>query len=232
MGEYTVKGSRQQNKQTVQFKMEDVTFFKKGQDGVLKQLPRAAPAATILAADAVTLKLDNQKNGWKNVCMSHHANGRGDKCPVRAIGKRYLHIRGHTSSGKELLSAYFEKGERKDVKDNDIRAALKMAATALDYEGTRGIPTTKIDTHSLRVGGANALSLNGYSVEHIQKMGRWRSNTFLEYIRESLSEFSEGMSEAMSKKFGFVSLEAGVATDVTEIVIATDYNVSVSAASA
>ena len=232
VGEYTVKGSRKQNKQTVQFKMEDVTFFKKRGDGILKQLPATADAETILAADAVTLKLDNQKNGWKNVCMSHHANGLGDKCPVKAIGKRFIHIRGHTRDRKELLSAYFEKGERKDVKDNDIRAALKMAAAALDYEGTRGIPTEKIDTHSLRVGGANALSLNGYSVEHIQKMGRWRSNTFLEYIRESLSEFSEGMSSKMSKTFGFVSLEAGVVRDVTEVVMATDYNVSVSAASA
>ena len=76
------------------------------------------------------------------------------------------------------------------------------------------------------------MSLNGYSVEHIQKMGRWRSNTFLEYIRESLSDFSEGMSKAMSKTFGFVSLEAGVVEDVTDAVVAMDYNVAVSSAPA
>ena len=164
--------------------------------------------------------------------MSQHDNGLGEKSPTVAIAQRYVHIRKHTSDKKELLSAYFVDGKRKDVKDSDIRAALKIAAAALDYEGTRGIPTSKIDTHSLRVGGANALSLNGYSVEHIQKMGRWRSNTFLEYIRESLSDFSEGMSKAMRKTFGFVSLEAGVVEDVTDAVVAMDYNVAVSSAPA
>eukprot|EP00956_Cyclotella_meneghiniana_P002594 scaffold3031_cov49-Cyclotella_meneghiniana.AAC.5 len=232
IGEYTVRGSRDKDKQTVQFRMMDVTFFKQTKRGVLKKLKATASDEEILSADAVTLRLQNQKNGWKNVCMSQHDNGLGDKSPTVAIAQRYVHIRKHTSDRKELLSAYFVDGKRKDVKDSDIRAALKMAAAALDYEGTRGIPTSKIDTHSLRVGGANALSLNGYSVEHIQKMGRWRSNTFLEYIRESLSDFSEGMSKAMSKTFGFVSLEAGIVEDVTDAVVATDYNVAVSSAPA
>ena len=41
-----------------------------------------------------------------------------------------------------------------------------------------------------------------------------------------------GMSMAMSKSFGFVSLEAGVYNDVTESTIASDYNVAVSVPSA
>jgi hypothetical protein len=73
----------------------------------------------------------------------------------------------------------------------------------------RGIPVDRIDTHSLRIGGANAMSLAGYSKKQIQKLGRWRGETFLEYIRESLSDFSEGMSEKMSKCVGYVSLEGG-----------------------
>ena len=63
-------------------------------------------------------------------------------------------------------------------------------------------------------------------------MGRWRGDTFLEYIRESLADFSMGMSMAMSKSFCFVSLEAGVYNDVTESTIASDYNVAVSVPSA
>jgi hypothetical protein len=38
----------------------------------------------------------------------------------------------------------------------------------------KGIPIDRIDTHSLRSGGANALSLARYSDTQIQKMGRWR----------------------------------------------------------
>jgi hypothetical protein len=63
----------------------------------------------------------------------------------------------------------------------------------------------RIDTHSLRIGGANALSLSGYSKQQIQKMGRWRGETFLEYVREVMAEYTVGMAE----QFVFVSLELG-----------------------
>jgi hypothetical protein len=43
--------------------------------------------------------------------------------------------------------------------------------------------------HSLQIGGANALSLAGYSDQQLQKMGRWRSETFKEYVCEQLSTF-------------------------------------------
>ena len=50
-----------------------------------------------------------------------------------------------------------------------------------------------------RTGRANALSLAGFSDTEIQKMGRWRSDTFKEYISEGLAVFSEGMSKEMGK---------------------------------
>jgi hypothetical protein len=63
IGKYTVKGKRNNTKQTVQFKLKDVTFFKKNKVGTLVCLPRTAPASVVMAADSATLKLDNQKNG-------------------------------------------------------------------------------------------------------------------------------------------------------------------------
>jgi hypothetical protein len=85
VGEYTVKGKRNNTKRTVQFRMRDVTFFKKDKWGRLKQIPRNTPARVILSADAATLKLDNQKNGWKGVCISHHSNGEGMFDPVEGL---------------------------------------------------------------------------------------------------------------------------------------------------
>jgi len=61
IGEYTVKGQRNESKQTRQFKLKDVTFFKRDKRGRLRQLPRTAPAQHIMTADCATLKLDNQK---------------------------------------------------------------------------------------------------------------------------------------------------------------------------
>ncbi len=94
-----------------------------------------------------------------------------------------------------------------------------MAARILHYPSQKGIPIDRIDTHSLRSGGANALSLSGYSDREIQKMGRWQSATFKEYIREELSCFSAGKSTAMKTRFNFVNIAGGVYTDVTDTIV-------------
>lgn len=81
-----------------------------------------------------------------------------------------------------------------------------MAAMALKYPTNKGIPIDRINTHSLRSGGANALALNGYSDTQIQKMGRWRGATFKEYIREELACYAAGMSTSMKQKLNFVNI--------------------------
>lgn len=93
----------------------------------------------------------------------------------------------------------------------------------LQYPEQKGIPIDRIDTHSLRSGGANALLLAGFSDREIQKMGWWRSATFKEYIREELACFSEGMSTKMKQRFAFVNIGGGVYTDITDQVLPLPY---------
>ena len=69
VGEYTVKSNRNDSKQTKQFKLADVTFFYRDKKGKLRQLPRGDSEETNMAAESATLKLDNQNNGWKGVCV-------------------------------------------------------------------------------------------------------------------------------------------------------------------
>ena len=216
IGEYSEKDARQESKQTVEFRMKDVTFFEFDAKGRLRQMPRNASDERIGRAAGATLRLSNQKNGWKNACIFHFHNGDDVTSPTRALGRRYCHIRAHSSDKDEKLSAYFVRGVRYHLKAGMISNALKAAAGALKYE-LRGIPIEDIDTHSLRAGGANALSLNGYSDREIQKMGRWRGETFKEYIREGLSTFSKGMSHAMKKSFQFVNVHGGVDSDVNDV---------------
>ena len=64
---------------------------------------------------------------------------------------------------KTYLSAYWTEGKRKDLNADNMSASLKFATTALNYPYLRGIPIDRVDTHSLRSGGANALLLAGYS---------------------------------------------------------------------
>ena len=63
-------------------------------------------------------------------------------------------------------------------------------------------------------------------------MGWWRGATFKEYIHEELACFSEGMSTKMKQNFHFVNVAGNSMSDITDTVIATDYNVNISTSTA
>ena len=219
IGEYTTKNYRNNTKRTVQFRVKDVTFFTSTPNGAISQLSRRAPLEALLTATSATLKLDNQKNGWKGVCIHHHTNGHSHCCPVKALARRVAHIRHNTPDDSTFLSAFFINSTQFDVTDTDMRKSIKAAATILDYPANKGIPIQRVDTHSLRCGGANALSLAGYSDSEIQKMGRWRGATFKEYIRKELACFSAGMSSNMMRQFNFVNIAGGAYHDITPAIL-------------
>jgi hypothetical protein len=208
----------------VQFKLEDITFFHSNELGQLRCLPRDAPFEMLLVAEGATLKLDNQKNGWKGVCIYQQHNGEPVRCPVHALAWCVIHLRKHNAVGKDYLSTYFVDGARKDVTAEVISKHLKLAAGLLHYPTPKGIPIERVDTHLLRGGGANALALLGFSVTQIQKMGRWRGVTFKEYIQEELANYSNGMSTAMKTKFNFMNLAGNAFRDITDTVLSMEYN--------
>jgi hypothetical protein len=230
IGEYAVKGLWNETKQTAQFKYKDVSFFKKNTHGQLRYLPRdATPADLISTSDGATLKLDNQKNGWKGVCVYHESNGDRWHCPVHALARRYLHLHNMGPNSKTFHLAYYDdKGQRSNITNKDVSKALKVAATALDYPTAKGNPVDHIDIHSLRSVGANTLSLEGYSETQIQKMGRWQGATFKEYIHKELACFSIGMSTNMKRKFDFVNITVNAFNTITSVLIEREYEVNVS----
>ena len=88
-----MKGKRNETKQTVQFKLEYEMLFPWYAKGCLCQLPLNALDGDILSAEGATLKLDNQKNGWKGVCVYQEHNGDDNFSPLRALGRRCVSIR-------------------------------------------------------------------------------------------------------------------------------------------
>ena len=231
VGEYTRKSSRNNTKQTKEFEVRDVAFFRR--DPVTSRWRRLnvekASDAELLGATGVSLRLRNQKNGWKNVCIFQETNGNPYNCGALAVARRVIHIRKHAGSwaaARRLpLSTYYEGGTRMHVTQEDISKGLKLAATMLNYPTEKGIDIERVDTHSLRGGGANALSLAGYKDRQIMKMGRWRSATFMEYISESLACFSEGMSTKMKQSFNFMHVANDTAQDVTSTTLSTPPNI-------
>jgi hypothetical protein len=153
VGEYTVKGLCNNTKQTVQFNFEDVNFFKKNIWGQLRCFPHDAPDNLIASADGAMLKLDNQKNGWKGVCVYHKSNGNKMHCPVQALARQYLHLCHNIAAETTFLSAYYDgTSERHDVTNKDVSKALKVAAIVLDYPAMKGIPINRINTHPRKAG--------------------------------------------------------------------------------
>ncbi len=148
-----MKGSWNNTKQTTQFKYEDVSFFKKNSRGQLRRLPCDAPANLIATADGATLKLDNQINGRKGVCVYHKTNGNKWHCPVCELDCCYLHLCNMGANSKTFLLAHYDdKNKRGNVTNKDVSKALKAAAMVLDYSTAKGIPVDRIDTHSLQSG--------------------------------------------------------------------------------
>ena len=94
VGEYTAKGKGAQDwesreTQTQPFRLKDIAFF--SLHSATKRLVRLPPSASdyeIMNASNATLKLGNQKNGWKDVCINHEHNLDNINCGVRALGRR------------------------------------------------------------------------------------------------------------------------------------------------
>ena len=215
VGEYTTTTRRKKKTRTRQFRMKDVTFFRYNEAGDLVALPHNATASELLMADAATLRISNQKNGHAGACVHHYAiDGEGKLCPIRALARRIIHIRAHTSNDGAFLCSFWDDVGRGDVTDGNIRYAVKFVVATLKYPD-RGIPLKRVDTHSLRSGGACALKLSGKSDTDIKKMGRWspQSSSFLEYIQQQLSTFSVGMSTDMSNIARFTNMEGATTSE-------------------
>ena len=98
-GIYSEK-KRNKTNQTVQFKLEDTILFCQDAKGHLRQLPINALDEENVFAYGATLKLDNQKNEWKGVCVYSGDNGDENFIPVRALGRRCVSIQKKVSNKK------------------------------------------------------------------------------------------------------------------------------------
>ena len=237
VGEYTCSHRNSQpeyTKRTVNFRLCDVVFFKRDSEGRLRPLPARCNPQDRLTANGATLRLTNQKNGWKNVCIHQQKNNRGRFNPVEVMARIVNELHSWNAPGDTFLSAFKNEktGKIQHVIADDVTKMLKEAAAKREYPELRGCPIDRINTHSLRSGGANALSLAGFSDYQIQKMGRWSKQVFKEYISDQLSNFTDGMSEKMSRSYNFVNIAAGAqdgeygeCTDVTVQTLTAEYPV-------
>ena len=172
-------------------------------------LPLNASKQDLLSTAAAKLRITEQKNLFKGACANHVAlKGGGIACPLKALARQVAPIQVHTSDGTTILCAYWDSVGRGDVTDRDMICHIKFAAQKLSYP-SRNIPLDRIDTHSNQAGRSCAMKMAVFDDETIRKIRKWlsSSNTFLEYIQQQLSGFSQCMATKMSRIVIFTNME-------------------------
>ena len=207
VGEYTNPryitrgGRRVTSTRTKQFTVGNVGFFKDG-----KILERTSPINILLKADAATLKISNQKNGRMGETIHQRAIDK-DACPIKALALRVHHILTNGGTTDSLLCEFYEDDKTGHISSKDMIVLLRAAAKTLQLQ-KQAIDPDLIGAHSLRSGGAMALKLHGYDDTTIRKMGRWTSDTFLQYIHNQIAHLSKDISKNMSMALPFLNIAA------------------------
>jgi hypothetical protein len=198
VGEYTSSGTATTTL-TQAFRLQDITLWDN-----TTILDHSLPLDTLLRrCTAATLRISNQKNGKRNQAIHHEAQP-CDTCPAKALVCRIKHIHSHTSNPNTIISTYFISGSH-TMRGLDINCALKAAGTKHDMK-QHGFQVAQISSHSLRSGCAMALDLNNVPTHTIRRMGRWSSDTLLDYIHKQITVFSAGLSTAMGKNTLFCNI--------------------------
>jgi integrase len=187
-GEYTMPSARTKTC-TVQFRRQDVRFFRNGQ-----VLPHSAPLETLRQADAVRLFIDNQKNGQRGSTM-HHTSLPGAFCPVKALANRVYHLHRLAPANAELPLSFVSPSAH--ISSSAITLAVRESVVLSGLLNS-GYSPSRVSAHSLRASGAMALRLNNVGEDLIKKLGRWSSSTWLTYIHSQISSLTAGLSERMT----------------------------------
>jgi hypothetical protein len=169
-------------------------------------------------ADTVSITFRTQKNGEKGTTVTQHrttgrhANGTSRLCPVTALARLVARVRSYPIADLEWAAV-----DQRPINlvATDLGLELVTAqqvlhhlrAAALQYGEQRlGFPISKIGTHSLRAGAATAMFLAGVPAETIQLIGRWRSQTFLRYIRIQVQQLTQGVATDMTTNPNFFTI--------------------------
>jgi integrase len=148
-----------------------------------------------LTADAVTICLENQKNGHKNATLHHTTSHDSMLDPVHSAVMLIHALQG--LPGNTPIGSFSNNGRLQHISADEIRALICMGATH-DNLPAQGYTLSRIGSHSLRSGGAMHLKLAGYDNDIIQKLGRWSSTTYLHYIQTQIGQLTTGVAQRMA----------------------------------
>ena len=169
-------------------------------------------------ADSVSLTFRKQKNRDNGITVTQHRNelsGEDDLCPVRTLAEIVIRVRSYARKwtkeranvGINAFVSESDQGSLEWISSKDVVHQLRQATREVG-EGRLGFTAESVGTHSLRSGAAMAMFLAGVPCETIQLIGRWRSQTFMRYIRIQVPESTKGVTTKMTMRNSFFTITA------------------------
>ena len=191
--EFLQTSHHEESKRTKIIRLKNIIFKKKG-----RTIQHSANISVLSSAELVILTFEFQKNEWRNHSVHMWNTNDNLLCPVKAaanIVKRVQQVTGYSNSSK-ICSYQTEDGKVIDINSSQVLPRLRSVVSLIG-EHILGFSEKDIGLHSIRSGGAMAMFLSGISTIIIQRVGRWSSEAFLEYIREQVESFTFGVSQKM-----------------------------------
>ena len=134
-----------------------------------------------------------------------HQESTGPHGAVACLAHRVHYILSNGGAVSRLICDVSVNGHWQSVTRQGIVALVKQGAKDLNL-GKRGIDPDLLGSHSRRAGGAMALKLQHYADTLIQKLGRWSSTTWLQYIHTQIAHLSKGVAKKMSEDLPFYNI--------------------------
>ena len=183
-GEYTASSS-----ETQPFDFQSVQLFIGGRRLNLN----TATEAEILQSRFGSLTFDRQKNGVRGEVIGLGISGDSLLCPVRALGRRIIHLRSQNAPLTTPLAMVYHQNKWKKITSASITSNLRDTVRFLGHD--LGFLPADVSARCLRAAGANALLLAKIDPDVIRLIGRWRSDEMLRYLHVQAAPL---MSQAIS----------------------------------
>ena len=199
--EYLKTGS-EESKRTKILRCRNIIFRKNGK--LLRQ-----KMDDIASADYVIITFEFQKNEFRNKAVHMYSTNDEVLDPVTAWARTINRLASTIPdfSGDTKVCEFFNGKKTIDIDSSFVRSKIRSVVDLIE-EAELGFGKDDVGLHSIRSGGAMAMFLSGVNEINIQRVGRWKSDAFLEYIREQVDTFTVGVSQKMLKYEKFHHLNA------------------------
>ena len=189
--EYLQTRFAEESKRTHILRLNNIQFKKNG-----RGLPHTSQ--NLEEADIVMITFQFQKNDKRDQRVHMFRTSDPLLNPVKAWAHTVQRVLKIPGANTESKVCHFQStdGRIYCINSEQARRHLRSIVTIMGVEEL-GVQPEDIGLHSLRSGGAMAMFLSGISTIVIQRVGRWSSEAFLEYIREQVESFTAGVSQSM-----------------------------------